>query len=123
MSNKPRVFPSAYTLKWRYWSVLSGLWIFLHYSLGILGIVAAALLPLFDEHKEGQAILSVLAVICTSLVTFLSARKNANIFLHAWRATEIVRLKYMHDSSITDLHVQKVIEEQELYIQKYETEA
>ncbi len=118
----PRESPAGYRKKWKHWGFLSTIWIFWHYSLGIVGIIVAALIPILPDDKPLQAALSAAAVICTSLVTFLSARKTANLFLHVWRLMEVGRLRYMYDPTMVENDLQKIVEDAEAYLEAAENE-
>jgi hypothetical protein len=93
----------------------------LHYSVGIAAIVFAALSPVYEDTAT-KALLSAGAVICASLVTFLSARKTSFLYWQAWRALDLARMRYEIDQTITDDAIYKIIELREKIIESSETD-
>jgi energy-converting hydrogenase Eha subunit E len=96
--------------------------LFLHYALGIVGIISAAIMPSL-ENPWLKTISSIVAVICTSLVTFLSAQKHSIIFFQAWRALDLALMKYAIDETMTIDDVYQVIKRREEIIEAYQNDA
>ena len=90
-----RPFPKELERKYRDWGRCSTAWYVLHFGLGIAGIALPPLIP-FCEAKITQGLLGTAAAASTALVTFLGARRNATLYVQAWRALNLARLDYMY---------------------------
>lgn len=93
----------------------------LHYSVGIAAIVFAALSPVLEDPTR-KSLASAGAVICASLVTFLSARKTSYLYWQAWRAIDLERMRFEIDPTVTEEHLYAVIKRREEIIEASEME-
>lgn len=119
MSDEARKFPWRFYKRLLSWGFLGWFWMTLHYTTGIAGIIFASLAPVVSDPTS-KALVSAGAVACTSLVTFLSARKTSYIFYQAWRALDLAKLKYEIDGTMTDKDILDIIAERERILEDSE---
>lgn len=102
------------------WVRKRGLHIFLHYSVGVVGILSSVAAGV-DAYSRWGGVWAVISSFCVAFLAFGNPRKEYSKFAQAVRVLYTATLRYRYgEIEITELL--KAVERGETIIQNYETD-
>lgn len=86
---------------YRDWNWYRRVWWFLHYLIGLLGIVSSYTVASKPQVLQGIPLLlnsiAWVSAVCVGLLVFLEPRKRARAYTAAWRLLHTAVGKFRHD--------------------------
>lgn len=119
MSERP--VPTHFERRQRVWYLSSIIWRAVHYTAGIAGTICSTIVAATakgGDLREPVTWLGIVAGVATGLLTFLSAKENANAFMNAWRVLDGATTAYKFGTTLTEHDLAGALKKGEAIIQR-----